>query len=177
MFGLFTAVAQQADRDYDVGDTGPAGGIVFHDKGRYSDGWRYLEAAPSDQSTGIEWGAHGTDVAGDDKNVSPEIELTGTGKANTDAIVAEIDDAVSAAKLCSELEINGYDDWFLPSKDELEIMYYNLRTTRIGGFAAAYYWSSTEYDAENAWAYHFYYGYADYKYKFYVNRVRAIRSF
>ena len=34
---------------------GPTGGKVFYDKLSYSDGWRYLEAAPRDQSTGIKW--------------------------------------------------------------------------------------------------------------------------
>ena len=38
-----------------IGATGPAGGLVFYDKGAVSDGWRYLEAAPVDQSTGIQW--------------------------------------------------------------------------------------------------------------------------
>lgn len=33
---------------YKIGSDGPAGGIVFYDKGSVSDGWRYLEAAPSD---------------------------------------------------------------------------------------------------------------------------------
>ena len=34
--------------DYKIGDEGPAGGVIFYDKGEYSDGWRYLEAAPAD---------------------------------------------------------------------------------------------------------------------------------
>ena len=38
-----------------VGDTGPAGGIIFYDKRGVSDGWRYLEAAPSDQSAKATW--------------------------------------------------------------------------------------------------------------------------
>lgn len=36
--------------------TGPAGGLIFYDKGSYSDGWRYLEAAPYDQSSDLTWG-------------------------------------------------------------------------------------------------------------------------
>ena len=44
---LIICVSAFAD-DYKVGDEGPAGGIIFYDKGEYSDGWRYLEAAPAD---------------------------------------------------------------------------------------------------------------------------------
>ncbi|MEI6388047.1 MAG: chitobiase/beta-hexosaminidase C-terminal domain-containing protein, partial [Spirochaetota bacterium] len=63
---------------YAVGDTGPAGGIVFYDKGSVSDGWRYLEAAPSDQSAGIRW-YNGTYIS-----VSTGTAI-GSGKANTAA--------------------------------------------------------------------------------------------
>lgn len=43
---------------YAIGDTGPAGGIVFYDKGEVTDGWRYLEAAPAEKSlkrSGEQW--------------------------------------------------------------------------------------------------------------------------
>jgi hypothetical protein len=33
---------------YKIGDRGPKGGWIFNDKGHYSDGWRYFEAAPYD---------------------------------------------------------------------------------------------------------------------------------
>ena len=43
-YGAWSAIAS-IGIGYFVGSSGPAGGIVFYDKGSYSDGWRYLEAA------------------------------------------------------------------------------------------------------------------------------------
>ena len=124
---------------YNVGDTGPAGGLVFYDKGSYSSGWRYMEAAPSDQSSGIVWwkgiyiptGARATEI--------------GSGRANTTAIIAAQGAGSYAASLCANLVLGGYDDWFLPSKDELNLMYNNLKVAGRGSFAPAWYWSSSEY--------------------------------
>src|SRR5690606_23155865 len=46
-----------AERDYAPGDVGPAGGLIFYKNENYArDGWRYLEAAPFDQSLGAQWG-------------------------------------------------------------------------------------------------------------------------
>jgi len=161
---------------YTVGDTGPAGGLIFYDKGSYSDDWRYLEAAPSDQSTGMQWhngtyvvtGAAGTAI--------------GTGQANTTAIVTIQGAGNYAAQLCNDLTEGGYSDWFLPSKDELNLMYTNLEVYGVGGFADDYYtsdyWSSSEYDAPNAWGQYFANGnqYANYSKNLY-ERVRAVRAF
>ena len=154
---------------YAVGDTGPAGGWIFYDKGSYSDGWRYLEAAPSDQSTGIQWyngsyvvtGATGTAI--------------GTGQANTTAIVTIQGAGSYAAQLCNDLTVGSYDDWFLPSKDELNKLY--LNKVAIGGFADYDYWSSSEGNADNAWLQGFYNGSQIYHYKGYTYRVRAVRAF
>ena len=58
---LFTTCASvlsghtQGSRSYKVGDKGPAGGIVFYDKGDNSDGWQYLEAAPPDFEFEANW--------------------------------------------------------------------------------------------------------------------------
>ncbi len=156
---------------YAVGDTGPAGGIVFYDKGSYSDGWRYLEAAPSDQSSGIQWGGYGTTVGGTST-------ATGTGAANTAAIVARLGTGSSyAARVCAELVLGGYDDWFLPSRDELNQMYQKQGV--IGGFASDSYWSSSEYGSYGAWGQHFYNGLQYNANKDYLDglRVRACRAF
>jgi hypothetical protein len=58
-------------------------------------------------------------------------------------------DAGIAARLCGDLVLGGYSDWYLPSKDELHQLYINR--VAIGGFASSYYWSSTEGDSSNAW--------------------------
>jgi len=82
---------------------------------------------------------------------------------NTAAIVAALGNAEPyanktdyAAKICYDLVLNGYDDWFLPSKDELNLMYEQKGV--IGGFAGAYYWSSSEYFLNYAWSQYFYNG-------------------
>jgi len=49
---------------------------------------------------------------------------------------------------CNRLEKNGFNDWHLPDKDELNRLY--LSRTLIGGFSDEKYWSSTEYDSKSA---------------------------
>jgi uncharacterized repeat protein (TIGR02543 family) len=155
-----------------VGLIGPAGGYVFYDKGSYGDdGWRYLEAAPYGWYNGsadpfLDWGAYGYTV-----NPSATATAVGTGAANTANIVSyhdglgdyytnptkysENNDGTVAAKVCSEYseENEGmtYDDWFLPSKDELDSMHDNLNAKGLGGFSYWYYWSSSESSSGWAW--------------------------
>lgn len=142
------------------------GGIVFYLDG--SGGG--LVCAESDQSTNAEWGCYGTAIGGTGTGV-------GTGAANTAAIVAGCSEAGIAAKICNDLVINGYSDWFLPSKDELDLMYQNLKLAGIGGFADYYYWSSSEYSSSHAWAHNFASGYHSYGNKLNYGRVRAVRAF
>ena len=155
-----------------VGQTGPGGGIVFFNKGNANGGWQYLESAASDQSTGIQWGCVGT--------VIPGTQLTvGSGEANTSLIVAGCNDASFAAKLCDNLSLGGQTDWFLPSVDELNLMYINLHLNNQGSFnTSASYWSSTESNSSFAWLFYFGSGLASSggsskSYTFYVRAVRA----
>jgi hypothetical protein len=139
IFGTSTsAVATLLIGRFSIGDSGPAGGIVFYDKGSYSDSWRYLEAAPSDQSAGIQWwnGSYTTTGA--------TATVIGTGTTNTATIIASQGAGSYAAEFCADLTLGGYSDWFLPSKDELNQMYVNLKAQGRGGFASDWYWSSSE---------------------------------
>jgi len=126
---------------YKIGDKGPAGGFIFFDKGNTNGGWRYLEAAPADLTRPLK----ATAESFDQFDLS-EREV-GKGKSNTEAIMKI---ALTkgggfgwAAQACDAYELNGFDDWFLPSRDELHYMYGNLFTKGLGGLRNERYWSST----------------------------------
>jgi hypothetical protein len=154
-----------------VGQTGPGGGIVFFNKGNTNGGWQYLESATSDQSIGIAWGCNGTSIPGTQLTV-------GSGEVNTSLIVAGCNEAGFAAKLCNDLVSGGQSDWFLPSIDELNLMYINMHLNSQGNFnTSAYNWSSTEFDYDNAWLFVFDNGIAYSVAKYSTNYVRAVRAF
>jgi hypothetical protein len=133
---------------------GPAGGLIFYDHGSTQAWGRYLECAPSSTEWYSKiWGGYMTTVSGADGIT------VGTGEQNTTDIVTQFGAADPyegrtdyAAKLCSDLIFGGESDWFLPSKNELHLMYVNLHGYNLGGFNTARpYWSSSEYNSYNAW--------------------------
>lgn len=84
----------------------------------------------------------------------------------------------SAKTACEELILNGYSDWHLPSKEELNSVYVNLKQVGVGGFASNYYWSSTQSNTSDAWGKNFSNGRQNYdNYKSYEFYVRAVRAF
>jgi TolB-like protein len=167
-----------AVQTYKIGDTGPAGGIVFFDRGFITeDGWRYLEAAPAGVEFPAAWGAYG-------QNVPNTMTDIGFGKQNTKIIVDRLralGETNKAAQLCAAFDINGYKDWFLPSKDELNLMYRNLKQKGLGGFSNDRYWSSSQGGSSTnyAWGQRFSDGGQDYIYYSKTNTysVRAVRAF
>jgi hypothetical protein len=181
-YGESVAVVE-ATTEYTVGDLGPSGGYVFYENPNYeTNGWRYLEAAPAGWSGVAEskvWGGYGTAVE------SGTGTAIGTGSSNTQKIVATFGNAEPyqsktdyAAKLCADYRGGGYDDWFLPSKDELNLMYQNLKAQNLGGFSdVGYYWSSSEYGANGAWGQHFGFGGQYDDARNYESRVRPVRAF
>jgi hypothetical protein len=123
----------------------------------------------ADQSTGIKW----SNIAGLHSYATGW--AIGTGQTNTAAIVGQDGCTSGAAYLCYNLTEGGHTDWFFPSKDELNKLY--LNQVAIGGFADYYYWSSSEYNANNARGQDFYDG-GQVKFdKGNPFRVRAVRVF
>ena len=132
-----------------------------------------LIAAPSDQSYtiwGSQWGCEGTAITGADGTA------IGTGNQNTLDIMAGCSEPGIAARICGDLVLNGYSDWYLPSIDELVMLYHSKWT--IGGFIDTEYYSSSEYDSSHALIYEFYFGVQiEYFTKSMECHVRAVRSF
>jgi hypothetical protein len=157
---------------YKVGDVGPAGGYIFYVKGNNNDGWRYLETAPEATETNVRWGYHDA-VTG----TAPGI---GAGKRNTETIMnyqVRTGILCLAAFTCDELSAGGYNDWFLPSRDELLLIYTNLKSKGLGGFGNGYYWSSSEQGSSYAYCQRLGDGRQDYNDKGNAYSVRAVRAF
>jgi len=170
-------------RVYTIGETGPAGGKIFYvNPNHVNDKWTYLEMAPEDEKTIYAFGGYNILIG--EKAQGTAI---GTGKSNTEAIVKRYGaydpnygsgSKTYGAKICDAKSIshNGvvYDDWFLPSIDEVEEMFKNRDETLWQG----HYLSSSEATSTNAWIKYFSSDYRAVKaQKSVFYGVRAIRSF
>lgn len=122
--GIVTYIFQQGDAGYVSGETH---GLII---------------ASSDQSTGVYWGP----------NTVTGVTATalGTGSTNTSAIVASLGVGTYAAKICDDLVVGNYSDWYLPSKDELYKMFLNRDVNGVGRSARKYF-SSSEYTGNIVW--------------------------
>lgn len=127
---------------YQVGDLGPADGVIVYVNNSLDADWWYLEVAVPSTVRGIEepqapW-LFSPISMGD--LLSSAI---GKGFENTQYLVSFAEQRGirgTAAQIAHEFEQNGYDDWFLPSKDELMLVYQAKEL--IPGLAGSY-WSSS----------------------------------
>ena len=141
------------------------GGVIFYID---ASGEHGLVAAEQDIGTTIKW-------ANSFSNTNVSYSDVGKGSDNTTAIINLLGSGSYAASACRELSANGYTDWFLPSKNELNLL--NQKRELVGGFSIDYYWSSSEQDSLNAWYSYFPYGSQYYRNKDSVAKVRAVRAF
>ena len=165
----------------DIGDS-YQGGIIAYlfqsgDNGYVAGETHGLIAATADQSNGIQWyywsyiatGATGTAI--------------GTGLANTNAIIAIQGGTATyyAAGIARNYTGGNYNDWYLPSLDELTKLYQNIgqgsALGNVGGFVDSWYWSSSEINMYSSWFLEFQGGNRYENAKSDRRNVRAIRSF
>ncbi len=170
-----------------VGQKRPSGGYIFYcdnpNNKKLPAGKIGLETAPKDQIQGILWSNEENVTTGAVK------AAVGTGLWNTKKIIqnqgTNKDKVSSAAMLCysrndvknKNRDIDG--DWYLPSKEELNLMYKNIaaKDTRGGGFASTFYWSSSESYNTSAWNQNFFDGKQGQDSKISNNVVRCVRAF
>ena len=150
------------------------GGVVAYvfkegDPGYVAGETHGIIAAPKDLGKAI-YGCYGSVIGTSDS--------LGKGLANTLAIVQNCKDTASAAYKCYNYAVNGYDDWYLPSTQEMNLMLANAAT--IGGFLNETYMGSSEFQTAGpgvyVWKFECCYG-TSYGFKTELFNVRPVRSF
>jgi hypothetical protein len=163
------------------------GGVIFH-LWKDAQGVEHgLVVATTDQSTSQAW-SNITNLL-----IGQTAQNSWDGLSNSNAIVAQSGHTNSAARLCLDLVRGGFSDWYLPSIQELSMLWNNSFTvvkslSQISGasqLASADYWSSSEFSqsysnvyGNNAWWISFESGRDSFDGgKGNTNYVRAIRAF
>ena len=156
------------------------GGVIFHlwkDNAGVEHG---LIVALTDQSISQAW----SNVTS--AEIGTSAQSSWDGLSNSNSIVGQAGHTSSAAKLCLDLVSGGQSDWYLPSIQELNMLWNNYYTvtralSQISGATQLsnswYYWSSSELHYNNAWYFAFGGGYAGGYGKDYAISVRAVRAF
>jgi hypothetical protein len=117
--------------------------------------------------------------------IGPSAQSSWDGLSNSNAIVGQAGHTSSASALCLISTNGAQSDWYLPSVQELNMLWNNYYTvarslTQISGatqLQPANYWSSTEYNYNGAWLFYFYLGNANASIKSASPYVRAVRAF
>ena len=153
------------------------GGIVFYVD---SSGQRGLVASFEDLEGTYEWGCFGQNVYGADE------QYIGSGYQNTIDIINQgcisQNGGITAAQATLNYESNGYNDWFLPSLQELLLMYNTLGNNPLNDASFeledySWYWTSSEHDINNSWNVNFINGDDDHDKQYEFDNVRPVRAF
>ena len=141
--------------DFEIGETGPKGGKIAYKKAEYSNGWQYIEVLNQNLQT-KEWGCINLNIN------NAQFNNIGCGLQNNYSILNnhnDINNFYTNPSTCSALSngtvaskeiinqnFNDSNNWFIPSFDELELIYNTLSIPNHLTFDNSYYWSSTEFD-------------------------------
>jgi hypothetical protein len=130
-----------------------------------------LVCATEHQGNPVQW------YSGDNMITGAIATGLGSGASNTATIIEAQGEGIYAASVASAYRGGGFKDWFLPSKEELNLMYVNLKEKGLGGFSNESYWSASELTLNVAWDQSFLYGNQYGNNKISTRRVRPVRAF
>jgi len=165
-FCFVLVLSSETFAQINIGDFFGGGFVFYIDPNGHG-----LIAAPWEQGELAKWGCSKRLIG---LNLSTS-KAIGSGQSNTEFIINTCDELDNAAKFCDTLIYNGYNDWFLPSKDELNEMF--LKRYAIGYYAFGVYWSSTEALKNDAWGFDYYFGHESIYNKNRKHIARCIRAF
>jgi len=150
-----------------IGEEWPEQGGVYAGMVRGSNGLPdyHLIAAHPQEEKKLEWGPAGNEVSGADHEWD--------GLANTIALVKDVEADHPAADWAHQLNLNGHNDWYLPARRELSLLYANVPEL----FDKVWHWSSTQHSANYAWSQAFVDGHHNDARKLTAFRARAVRRF
>jgi len=145
----YTGISCEYGGSCAIGNVAPGGGYVFYVSATTSNvatgistGGIYLATAPQTWSGGFidpnaSFGCGSTNIAGTSDSV-------GSGAENTRLINAGCATAGIASRLAADSSAEGFTDWFIPSIDELTLIYNNLKVNSLSNLQSWNYWSSTQ---------------------------------
>jgi hypothetical protein len=134
-----TTTAIPPETPYQVGQYRD-GGYVFYVEGS-APTQTGLIVAPINSAQNVPWGCQGTFISGSNGRA------IGTGQSNTTAILANCATRPIAASVADAYTNDGYSDWYLPSRVELEtVVKQFLSGSTVGSFSSALnrYFTSTQ---------------------------------
>ena len=126
--GVFSVIGP-----FEIGDVGPAQGVISFIDVENTHDWAYLEAWTADESGSFQWKTSATRTSGTSRAIGSGFENTYSAMSGTQH---------PAAQVARNASHGGFNDWFLPSMDELNLMYHQREL--IGGFTSGNYWTSTQ---------------------------------
>jgi hypothetical protein len=141
--------------NFEIGEIGPKGGKIAYKKNEYSNGWQYIEVLNQNLPT-KEWGCINLNVnnaqfsnigCGLQNNFSIINNHNDLNNFNTNpSICSALNNGTIASKEVVNQNFSNSNNWFIPSFDELDLIYNTLSIPNYLTFDNSYYWSSTEFD-------------------------------
>jgi hypothetical protein len=158
-------VTSNTNGDYQLGDKGPGGGIIFYID-EFNPTGKYFEALILPGIT--------ASFGCSNKYLNTSM-VSGYGKSNTNTILSTCGNN-TAAFYCVNAGIKGLTDWYLPTANDMSYLL-DFYQTNFLTYPTRTYWTSSEYSATSAYTYDFLGGWYDVSDKTEIHDVIAIRYF